>query len=199
MRITFLAVGIVAAMLPLNASHAADLAVARHHHHYRHHRVAHHAVRHVAHHVRAVAARSQVLPDPKLTPGATNPDITQDNIHQTICNNHGPGKHWTTKLIRPPANYTTKLKRQQIEQYGFADKSLKDYEEDHLISLTLGGHPRDPKNLWPEAYAGEWGAKVKDRLENKLHDLVCGGTLTLKQAQTAIRTDWVKAYKLYVK
>jgi hypothetical protein len=26
----------------------------------------------------------------------------------------------------------------------------KDYEEDHLISLELGGAPRDPKNLWPQ-------------------------------------------------
>lgn len=44
------------------------------------------------------------LPDPKLTPGATNPAITQDNIHSTICDH----EHWTTKNIRPPSNYTNK-------------------------------------------------------------------------------------------
>jgi hypothetical protein len=32
-------------------------------------------------------------------------------------------------------------------------------------------------NLWPEPYAGRWGARTKDVLENKLHELVCAGQL----------------------
>lgn len=40
------------------------------------------------------------LPDPQLTPGVTNPDVTQATIDKTIC---VPG--WT-KTIRPPASYT---------------------------------------------------------------------------------------------
>jgi len=31
----------------------------------------------------------------------------------------------------------------------YVDKAPSHYEEDHLISLELGGNPRDPKNLWP--------------------------------------------------
>jgi hypothetical protein len=52
----------------------------------------------------------------------------------------------------------------------------KDYEEDHLISLELGGHPTSEKNLWPEAYKPKPGAREKDRVENFLHDEVCAGT-----------------------
>ena len=52
---------------------------------------------------------SPYLPDAKLTPGATNPGITQANIGKTICNNHGG--HWTTKKIRPPAICTPTTSR----------------------------------------------------------------------------------------
>ena len=36
-------------------------------------------------------------------------------------------------------------------------------------------------------------------LELKLHQLVCDKTHKLKDAQDAIRKDWVKAYNQYVK
>ena len=39
---------------------------------------------------------SYLYPDPKLTPGLVNPDITQANIAQTICN-----PQWSTKTIGP--------------------------------------------------------------------------------------------------
>jgi hypothetical protein len=140
------------------------------------------------------ASGSPFLPNPTRTPGATNPDITQENIRETICN-HG---HWSTKSIRPPASYTNKLKREQIAEYGYDDTSMKDYEEDHLIPLTVGGNPRDPKNLWPEPWDGDYGAHIKDKLENQLNKMVCDGSLTLKEAQTAIRTNWIEAYKKYI-
>lgn len=136
------------------------------------------------------------LPDPVRTPGATNPAITQANIGETIC--HGGGKHWTTKSIRPPASYTNRLKKKQIVEYGYEDTSPRSYEEDHLISLTIGGNPRDPKNLWPEPYAGACGAHVKDKLENALNRAVCTGRITLADAQQAIAKDWISAYRRFV-
>ena len=39
---------------------------------------------------------------------------------------------------------------------------------------------------------------MKDRLEGKLHELVCAGQLDLKIAQQAIAADWIGAYKFYV-
>lgn len=134
-----------------------------------------------------------ILPDLFRTPGWANPDVTPDNIKHTIC------KSGWTKTIRPKVSYTNQLKRRQIAEYGFKDKNLKHYEEDHLISLQLGGHPTDPHNLWPEAYAGKCGARVKDVLETKLKRLVCAGQVSLWDAQYAIRTNWIQAYQQYVK
>src|SRR5262249_55965758 len=54
------------------------------------------------------------------------------------------------------------------------------YQEDHLISLELGGDPTDPRNLWPEPYPR---AAEVDRIENELNAKVCDGRLTLAEAQ----------------
>jgi len=110
---------------------------------------------------------------PVLAAGAINPDVTQNNIHQTIC------VKGYTKTIRPPSTYTTKLKIKQLHAMGLKG-SASDYEEDHLIPLELGGHPTDPANLWPEPWDD---AKKKDKLENKLHKKVCKGEMTLLEAQ----------------
>jgi Protein of unknown function (DUF3761) len=134
-----------------------------------------------------------VLPNRSLTPGAVNTAVTQANIHSTIC------RTGYTKTIRPPSDYTTSLKESQLAS-GYAyhgDTSTADYEEDHLISLELGGAPRNPRNLWPEPYAASEGARVKDRVENELHDLVCSGRLRLSAAQHAIAVNWWAAYQRY--
>jgi hypothetical protein len=123
------------------------------------------------------------LPDTSCTPGVANPDVTQANINQTIC---VPGY---TKTIRPAASYTDALKTQQMQQYGFTD-SIHVHEEDHLISLELGGAPSDPKNLWPEPHASP---NPKDAIENFLHSTVCKGQITLQEAQTRIAHDWTTA------
>ena len=68
--------------------------------------------------------------------------------------------------------------------------------EDHLVALAVGGSPRSPKNLWPEKYAGKFGARVKDKLERFLHDRVCDGTIRLAKARRAFR-NWKTAYKRY--
>ncbi len=134
------------------------------------------------------------LPDPGLTPGAINPAVTQENIHGTIC-----VEGWT-RTARPPVRYTENLKRRQIREYGYADRRLGHYEEDHLIPLSSGGSPDDPRNLWPEPRqsADGWDADRKDELELKLNHLVCDGILSLAEAQRAIATNWIAAYQRYV-
>jgi hypothetical protein len=91
---------------------------------------------------------------------------------------------------RPPTSYTNTLKVQQIAEYGYTDTSAKDYEEDHLVSLEVGGDGSDPKNLWPEAHAGEYGSLTKNQVENWLHKQICSGAMTPQQAQKGIATDW---------
>ena len=135
---------------------------------------------------------ADIYPDPERTPGAINPDITQENIRQTICN-----PRWSTKSVRPAASYTHQLKVEQIREYAYPDSSLKDYEEDHFIPLELGGNPTDPKNLWPEPFETsipDGGAHAKDEVENYLHAEVCAGSLTLEQAQKEITEDWYRVY-----
>ena len=109
----------------------------------------------------------------KLTPGVANPDVTQQTIASTIC-----VSGWSSS-IRPDTGYTDALKLDQMRQYGRAG-SPSDYQEDHLISLELGGHPTDPRNLWPEPYPR---AADVDAIENELNDAVCSGRMSLDAAQ----------------
>jgi len=66
-----------------------------------------------------------------------------------------------------------------MREYGVGG-SLSQYQEDHLISLELGGHPTDARNLWPEPYPR---AAEMDAIENELNGKVCSGDLSLDEAQ----------------
>jgi hypothetical protein len=163
----------------------------------------------LAHGIHAQSHRigpAEIYPDPVRTPGAANPQVTQQNIKDTICN-----PHWSTKLVRPPAGYTSKLKRKQLREYGDTVHQARAelinrnngkvdttrcvarsdnpacYEEDHLIPLEDGGDPTDPRNLWPEAYNTKvgWvimGAHQKDIVEGFIHDEICYGIPNSKKA-----------------
>ena len=114
-----------------------------------------------------------VLASWTLTPGVVNPDVTQATIASTICR-----RGWT-RTVRPPVSYTNDLKRTGLGQYRLRGPPSR-YQEDHLISLELGGHPTDPRNLWPEPYPR---AATVDRAENELNAEVCSGKLSLLDAQ----------------
>jgi hypothetical protein len=118
-------------------------------------------------------AAPPVVADPVRTPGVLNPDVTQATIGTTIC-----VQGWT-RTVRPPTEYTNALKLSQMRAYGESG-SPSAYQEDHLISLELGGHPTDPRNLWPEPYPR---ASHVDTIENELNAQVCSGSLTLAEAQ----------------
>jgi hypothetical protein len=75
--------------------------------------------------------------------------------------------------------YTDALKKQQLVDWGYGDQNPSHYEEDHLISLELGGGPYSKKNLWPEPLSQ---AHKSDPRENAWHKSLCSGKLTLKQA-----------------
>ena len=134
------------------------------------------------------------LPDPARTPGALTPAVTQDNIGETIC-----VRGWT-RTVRPPQEFTYQMKRRQMRAYGYFGRRLGEFELDHLVPLDLGGAPDDPRNLWPEPReaADGWGADRKDELEAVLARLVCAGRVSLAEAQSAIATDWIAAYRRYV-
>jgi hypothetical protein len=122
---------------------------------------------------RGSTAKSPYVADLARTPGVVNPDVTQANIASTIC------KHGWTRTIRPPTDYTNALKLKQMREYGVGG-SPSQVQEDHLISLELGGHPTDARNLWPEPYPR---AADVDSIENDLNAKVCSGAMSLDDAQ----------------
>ena len=81
--------------------------------------------------------------------------------------------------MRPPLSYTAALKRQMIR-----DRHLPggptDYELDHYVPLEIGGHPMDPRNLWPQPWPE---ARLEDKVEYALNRAVCGNRMTLSTAQ----------------
>jgi len=114
-----------------------------------------------------------IVADPVLTPGVLNAAVTQANIGSTVCR-----RGWT-RTVRPPTDYTNALKRKQMRVY-HEHGPPSAYQEDHLISLELGGDPTDPRNLWPEPYPR---ASTVDRIENELNAQVCSGSRSLWDAQ----------------
>ena len=85
--------------------------------------------------VHGAAALAGELPDPTLTPGALNPEVTPETISSAISL-----RGWTA-TIRPPASSTNALKRQQLAEYGYQDRDPRRYEQDHRVP-GVGGKGR---------------------------------------------------------
>jgi hypothetical protein len=124
-------------------------------------------------HPSGTTSKGPYAADQIRTPGVVNPYVTQQNIADTIC------KQGWTRTIRPPTDYTNALKLKQMREYGVGG-SPHEYQEDHLISLELGGHPTDARNLWPEPYPR---AAEMDSIENDLNAKVCSGAMSLEDAE----------------
>lgn len=112
-----------------------------------------------------------------------NPEVTQATIGKTIC---VPG--WTA-TIRPPASYTNRIKRDLINATAAADV-MEDYELDHVLPLSVGGHPTDPKNLKLQLWDGPDGAHAKDIVEVRMKKMVCNHKITLAKAQACFFKGW---------
>lgn len=122
------------------------------------------------------------FPEPSLTPGMAAA-VSRDQLCRST--------HPKNRIV--PAS----LQRRVFEEYGISGAEPRAYEVDYLITPALGG-AEDIRNLWPQSNsAAVWNARVKDALEDRLHDLVCDGRLDLATAQRDISSDWIAAYKKY--
>lgn len=145
-----------------------------------------------------VPARAQMLPllpNHLVTPGRAVDGIT---LHK-ICH---------TKWGKDARHVTAAMKRQVFANYGLTgntdpacirDAHGRRREVDHLISRELGGAD-DVRNLWPQPYGSQpWNAVRKDCIETRLHKEICARhpTITLAQAQYAIRSGWTAVYLRY--
>ncbi|HEX3744272.1 MAG TPA: hypothetical protein VHW09_10095 [Bryobacteraceae bacterium] len=129
-----------------------------------------------------VRAHRLEMPSPRLTPGAARA-VNRD----AVCSVELP------KNQVAPAD----LRRRVLQEYGIAGSDSTRYEVDYLITPALGGAD-DVRNLWPQPYLSTvWNAHVKDELEDRLRELVCGGHVDLAEAQRDISTNWIAAYKKY--
>lgn len=123
------------------------------------------------------------VPNRSLTPGATR-QVTMGEV----C---------SVPQEEVIGDVSLSLRREVLQEYGIANARPEDYEIDYLIAPRLGG-TEDIRNLWPEPYRDPvWNARVKDALEERLHEMVCSGQLDLHTAQHDIATDWIGAYKKY--
>jgi hypothetical protein len=122
------------------------------------------------------------FPEPSLTPGAAATFSAQQ-----VCDSPRPNNR----------TVPVSLQRKVFEEYGIPGAEPRAYEVDYLITPALGGTD-DIRNLWPQSNSSAvWNARVKDALEDRLHDLVCHGDLDLIAAQQDISSDWIAAYKKY--
>ena len=126
---------------------------------------------------------NNAMPRSSLTPGEAASASSAD-----VC------------AARSPTERTVPVSLKQIvfAEYGMSNARPEDFEVDYLITPDLGG-ATTIRNLWPEPYHRTiWNARVKDKLETRLKDLVCSGKLDLATAQHDISADWIAAYKKYV-
>jgi hypothetical protein len=119
------------------------------------------------------------LPDRRCSPGAIYTDATL----AMICTSG-----YTAKVRKVPDSE----RKAVFARYGIPPG--RSYEVDHIVSLELGGS-NDIANLYPEAATPAPGYRAKDKLENRLHRLVCSGQMNLRAVQRAIAANWVALYK----
>jgi hypothetical protein len=123
-----------------------------------------------------------LIPDSRLTPGAT---LLVNR--PAVC-----AEPDTNNKAVPVA-----VQQRVFEEYGIRGADPRAYEVDYLVTPALGGAD-DIHNLWPHSYSATiWNARVKDALEGRLREMVCDGTLDLREAQREIAQNWIAAYQKY--
>lgn len=123
-------------------------------------------------------------PRTAITPGETRPITLEE-----VC------RYPAAEVVSP--DIPASVQSQVFAAYGIKGPQTSQFEVDYLITPDLGG-AESMRNLWPQPYSARWNARVKDKLEQRLHELVCGGKLDLATAQRDIAVDWIAAYKKYV-
>jgi hypothetical protein len=123
-------------------------------------------------------------PKARLTPGETRP-ITMAEV----C------RYSDAEVISH--NIPEEMQQRVFTAYGIKSPNSDQFEVDYLITPDLGG-TNSIRNLWPQPYSARWNAQVKDKLEQRLHQLVCSGKLDLGTAQHDIAVDWIHAYRKYM-
>jgi hypothetical protein len=127
---------------------------------------------------RTVGCRLGPLPDRRCSPGAYYSRLTR----AVLC---ARGFH-TSEVRNVPQSEKFSVEREYGLAPGYYGTTL---EIDHIVPLELGGS-NAIANLFPER-----GYGAKDRLEDRLHQLVCAGRMTLAAARVGIARNWPVLYR----
>jgi hypothetical protein len=87
-------------------------------------------------------------------------------------------------------------KEEALTRYGIRPEAF-DGTLEHLVPVSLGG-TNSPDNLFPFHAQGDFTLEAKTQLAEKLRQLVCDGSVSLKAAQDLFKKDWTKAYRQYM-
>ena len=89
---------------------------------------------------------------------------------------------------------------ERTQAFKIAGIDLKEsgsYEWDHRISLTVGGS-NHISNMILQSYKNKCNAHDKDKLEVKLHSLICHDKVDVNDAQELLYNHWKEGYKQYI-
>jgi hypothetical protein len=132
---------------------------------------------------RTSGCRLGALPDRRCSPGAYYRGLAK----AVLCSSS-----FHTGSIR---NVSESEKHAVEVEYGMTPASYgRTLEVDHIVPLEIGGS-NAAANLFPEKANADPGYHVKDVLENRLHDLVCAGSMSLRAAQIGIARNWEALYE----
>jgi hypothetical protein len=130
---------------------------------------------------------SVARPNPRLTPGAVaSTDLT------VLCrqSRHAPRISQANPLLSVSEQDAI------YKSYRVAPNRIKRYSLDFLVPLQLGGAVT-PANVWPISLTRGMGFVEKQRLNVRMHILVCHGEMPLAEAQKRMAEDWVALWVRY--
>jgi hypothetical protein len=135
----------------------------------------------------------------RMTSSTRAQDVAQCNVDRELVARAQAGDAVAFELLvvkyqrRVAALVRSLVRRADITEELTQEVFINAY--DHLADLRAGGHPTDPRNLWPRRVEGDWNAKVKDQFEAAVCLRLCRGELTLEAGRAMfLEPDWREAY-----
>ncbi|MBV9048435.1 MAG: hypothetical protein JOY58_09215 [Solirubrobacterales bacterium] len=122
--------------------------------------------------------------DPGCTPGALNPAAVADP-YRTICQ-----RRYLAMLAKVEASVHG-LKVPLMIRYGSAGNAST-YVLAQRLPAEDGGSPTNPDNLWPMPVDGWGGALTESAVANSVHEQICEGKVTVRQAARFLEGDWLR-------
>jgi hypothetical protein len=91
--------------------------------------------------------------------------------------------------------HTTAEEKQAAYDAYHVERAGRDFEVDHRVPLCLGGGDVE-ENLWPQEGSAHPSYHDKDRLEDRICEMVCRDhSMSLQDGQAIFLGDWIAGYQ----